>query len=222
MSILKKNKLNIALTFDDGYLTHYYVAKVLTRIHIRATFFVITHLTKHPNNGEPLLTSQPKKIKEISKMGHEIGSHSCTHPNLLGLSPPRLEEELRDSKLFLEDIIEKQVYGFAYPAGAYNSRVIKEVKRHYFYGRGVHNSRENMWNMACDNRYNIHSVGTRHLPKIPLKLIKHHTSIKPVIMLHRESPAMILLLISILRSLYPKVEFITMKEMAELIDKGSE
>lgn len=35
--------LRVVLTFDDGFLEHYYVAKVLWERGIRATFFIPTH-----------------------------------------------------------------------------------------------------------------------------------------------------------------------------------
>jgi len=208
--------LHIALTFDDGYLDHYNIAKLLAHLRIKATFFVITHLTRY--QGRVLLASRPDKIREMFRMGHEIGSHSCTHPNLLNITPQKLEEELKDSKLFLESLLESDVPGFAYPWGIYSSRVAKIVKKYYSYARTTHNLGEDMWNVSCNDRYRINSFGTRHLMKLPLKLVQYSTSLKPVIMLHHEGPTRVLLLIRSFRFLYPKVKFITLKEMAEFID----
>lgn len=208
--------MNVALTFDDGYIRHYYIALILQKLGIKATFFMITHLTKHPDNGRPLLTSQPNKIKEMFKMGHEIGSHSCTHPNLKHVSSSRLKEELEASKSFLENLLGAEIYGFAYPYGAYDSKVVEEVKKYYSYGRGGY-SGEDIWNMSVNDKYRIHAAGVKMLLKFPLKSLCS-ISIKLVIMLHDESPIMILMLIRGLQILCPKIRFVTMQEMAKLID----
>jgi peptidoglycan/xylan/chitin deacetylase (PgdA/CDA1 family) len=218
---MKRNVLNVALTFDDGYLDHYNIARVLAHLNIKATFFIITHLNRHPDDGRPLLASQPSKIKDIYKMGHEIGSHSCTHPDLPRLSSHKLESELKDSKEFLEDL-GVEVFGFAYPKGVHDQRTIEMTKRYYVYGRGTYGFCKDMWNVACNDRYDICAVGIRHLPKLPIKLLQRFTLVKPVIMLHREDLSTILLLIRGLKILYPKIRFVTMKETAELIKEVDE
>ncbi len=62
----------VTFSFDDGYLEHYSIAKELYRLDIPATFFVITGLTSYM--GKKLLITEPKLIREIEDMGHEIDS----------------------------------------------------------------------------------------------------------------------------------------------------
>ena len=88
-------RIKIAITFDDAYKRQYYVAALLASKGVKATFFVPACCRKHPVDAEPLLSLQ--EVKEISKMGHEIGSRGCRHISLLNAS---YNEVLREIKYF--------------------------------------------------------------------------------------------------------------------------
>jgi peptidoglycan/xylan/chitin deacetylase (PgdA/CDA1 family) len=62
-------------------------------------------------------------LREIAGHGHEIGSHSLTHANLVWLNDDDLIKELRESKLILEDITGTAVRGLSFPFGSWNARV---------------------------------------------------------------------------------------------------
>lgn len=171
----------IVLTFDDGYLNHYQIARSLNRQGINATFFIITHLKSY--GGKTLLAKKPELIREISEMDHEIGSHSCTHPNLVDLTLSNIEKELKASKELLEGIINKKVQGFAYPYGAYDKRVLDTVKLYYDYARSM--GKANRWNV-CLNPYKVGSMGVRHLLKLPFKL--HSNDLRLVILAFHHEP----------------------------------
>lgn len=51
-----------------------------------------------------------------------IGSHTISHPNLLQVSKRRSEQEVRDSKLYLEKMLNHQIKHFAYPFGVFSER----------------------------------------------------------------------------------------------------
>jgi len=71
----------------------------------RATFFILVRTARIH-----------KQLARLSHdCGHEIGSHSLNHLSLQRLSPGQLEEELGDSKKFLEDSIGAPVSGFRAP-----------------------------------------------------------------------------------------------------------
>lgn len=127
--------LSVALTFDDGYLDHYPIARLLHKHGIRASFFLITSLRQW--NNKPLLTIRPELIREMRKMNHEIGSHTQSHPNLRDLTDGDVERELRDSKAFLEGLLEEEVKGFAYPYGKYDARISRIVPGFYEYARAA-------------------------------------------------------------------------------------
>ena len=56
-----------------------------------------------------------------------IGSHTLSHGVLPNMSTKEIEDELKGSKLKLEKQIGKEVVHFAYPYGAWNDSVLKQV-----------------------------------------------------------------------------------------------
>jgi cellulose synthase/poly-beta-1,6-N-acetylglucosamine synthase-like glycosyltransferase/peptidoglycan/xylan/chitin deacetylase (PgdA/CDA1 family)/spore germination protein YaaH len=76
----------VALTFDDGPDPTWtpQILDVLKREHTPATFFVI---------GENALTERPLLERMIAE-GHEVGSHTYTHPNLANVGPRQVRFEL--------------------------------------------------------------------------------------------------------------------------------
>lgn len=61
----------------------------------------------------------------------EIQSHSFNHPILTNLSDQSLEIELKGSKDFLENFLNKRIFAFSYPNGSLTSREIDATKRYY-------------------------------------------------------------------------------------------
>jgi peptidoglycan/xylan/chitin deacetylase (PgdA/CDA1 family) len=65
----------------------------------------------------------------------EIGSHTVFHRQLPGLTKDQQSKELQDSKLLLEDLLEKKIELICYPSGAYNKQVEELAKQlGYKYG----------------------------------------------------------------------------------------
>jgi peptidoglycan/xylan/chitin deacetylase (PgdA/CDA1 family) len=67
-------------------------------------------------------------IREVADAGHEVGSHSLTHANLVWLGDDELMRELRDSKMILEDITGKSIKCLSFPFGSWNRRVWDAAK----------------------------------------------------------------------------------------------
>ncbi len=80
----------LALTFDDGPDAEWtpQILDVLKREHVPATFFMI---------GENALTQRPLLTRMVAE-GHEIGSHTYTHPNLATVSPRQVKFELNTTQ----------------------------------------------------------------------------------------------------------------------------
>jgi len=57
------------------------------------------------------------QVREVSKNGISIGSHSLTHPILINLEPDEIIKEIKDSKNIIEKEIGKTVNLFCYPNG---------------------------------------------------------------------------------------------------------
>lgn len=212
--------MSIAITFDDGYLEHAKLARLLAKLKIRATFYIITHLKRF--EGKSLLTQKEELIAEIASLGHEIGSHTCTHRMLTKLDTMTLEIELRDSKKFLENLTGQEVIGLAYPYGVYNIKIIDTVRKYYYYARAADIMPwDDPLNVNTRDRYQIASASIRTIHRVLESLIdpSKRYDIRPSIFIHEAKLFKLIPLITVFKALHLK--FITMKELIELIEKNS-
>ena len=77
----------IALTFDDGPHPRYtpQILELLEKYGIKATFFMIgSNVNLYPDLA-----------KKVSEAGHEIGSHTYSHPHMLKITSKQLLAEIR-------------------------------------------------------------------------------------------------------------------------------
>lgn len=123
---ISKDKLNVAITFDDGYENNYSIAsKKLAEGDIPFTIFLTTYFMKRRFNSF-LDWNQIIKMKE--SMDVMFGSHSVNHWNLTMLDQNELVYELSDSKRMIEDKLNDKIDLLAYPGGGFNDNVIKIAK----------------------------------------------------------------------------------------------
>ena len=80
--------------------------ELLARHDVRGTFFVLGWVARRA----------PALVRRIAAAGHEIGSHTWSHPRISGLTPEQFREELRSSKAILEDQGGQEVLGFRAPS----------------------------------------------------------------------------------------------------------
>lgn len=124
----------ITITFDDGFENFYTnVHPIFKRYNMKATIFPIVNCIDsqfyHWDIYPPQKHLTQKQIRSISDAGHEIGSHTMTHPDLVLLSDKYVHKELSDSKKTLEDIIEKPVKSISFPFGSWNMRVWNQARK---------------------------------------------------------------------------------------------
>ena len=100
----------VALTFDDGPSAEYTgaVLDVLTTQHVPATFFVL---------GQNAVR-YPELLQRIYQEGHEIGSHSFSHPNLGAVGDPRVHLELNLTQRVLQSMCGRSTLLFRPPYNA--------------------------------------------------------------------------------------------------------
>lgn len=106
---------------DKNYL------KSLTSIERRK----ILDTVKQRTNYEPKVCEvlNETQIVELSKNNLiTFGSHTVTHTNLAVESDEQIRFELTNSKLYLENLIEKEIWHLSYPNGDYSSKVIQICK----------------------------------------------------------------------------------------------
>lgn len=77
----------------------------------------VCYLESQSTSTTPNLMMSADQIQELSDFGIELGAHTHTHPILSSLSESAAKQEIYDSKLILESIVQREVRYFAYPNG---------------------------------------------------------------------------------------------------------
>lgn len=115
----------ISITFDDGWESIYSEAfSTLEKYGVKTTQYI---LGDEFNNTAYMSEGQ---IKSLQKAGHEIASHTMSHPKLTELDNEDLVYELKQSKELLQQKF-GSIHDFATPLGAYNQAVTAEVQKYY-------------------------------------------------------------------------------------------
>jgi len=117
---------SVVLTFDDGFEDFFSVAAPhLAQRKLPATVFVITGRAYGylPPNGESFLSWQ--EIQELAASGVQVGSHTCSHPALLGLPFGEVRRELADSRTAIQDHISEEELPLSYPYGQTSTAISK-------------------------------------------------------------------------------------------------
>jgi len=115
----------VSFTFDNGWATQYTDGlPVLESQDVDATFFI---LPGYLDGGLYMSTAQ---VQDLYALGHEIGSHTWSHPDLPDCTPEQLDDELSDSKDWIETNC-GPCHSFATPNGLYNDAVLAAIKLYY-------------------------------------------------------------------------------------------
>ena len=114
----------VIVSVDDGYVDDVtQILPVLKRYGMRATFYVITGRMHEAG------FLRPSQIQMLERSGMDVGAHTRTHANLPALDPATLRSEVDGSRRDLERVLGHPVYWFAYPYGAFNARVVDQVRK---------------------------------------------------------------------------------------------
>lgn len=130
----------LVITHDDGYLDNRTeAASILADLKLPATFFVTTdfigseivpHWDADQGLAHPWMSWDD--VRELRRMGFEIGSHGRTHANFGTIGPEQMARELADSRARIERELGELPEIFAYPYGglANMNEVSREIVRH--------------------------------------------------------------------------------------------
>ncbi len=128
----------MAVTFDDAYASILEAGRpILERLAVPGTVFVPTgpasaggRMTwselaqwvggEHEHELRCMTWAQ---LRSLSERGWEIGSHTCSHPNLTEIGEERALSELRDSRAACEEELQRPCTSLAYPFGSYDATV---------------------------------------------------------------------------------------------------
>jgi len=120
-------KRRIVITFDDGYvdvLRHGLEPLAGTRF--CAIQFLVADLLGKTNEWDVAVGEAPEpmmdaaQVREWLAAGHEIGSHTLTHPYLTRISRTKAAEEIQASRKKLQDLFGRSIDHFCYPYGDWN------------------------------------------------------------------------------------------------------
>ncbi len=114
-SVETKEK-KIAISFDCAWGVDYTdsLLDTMAKNDIRCTFFAVQFwVEKYPEYAEKIISA-----------GHELGTHSRTHPYMSTLSKAQIQDELKTSSLAIERLTGQKVTLFRPPYGDYNNTLI--------------------------------------------------------------------------------------------------
>jgi peptidoglycan/xylan/chitin deacetylase (PgdA/CDA1 family) len=122
------------ITFDDGYIDFLTTAlPILQQFSYPATMFVPTGLV----GGRAIWDSHDKskelmnweQVREVTRRGVAIGSHTITHAILTGCNDRTLEHELAGSLTSLRERFGSIYPALAYPSGAFSPREMQAAEK---------------------------------------------------------------------------------------------
>ena len=139
-------KINVLLTFDDGYQSWVDVcAPILKKNKLKALFFINSGLLDIAYDSSKVSLYMKERLlltpkapltwdgsRTLLKEGHTIGGHSSNHYNLAVLDQSVLESEINGDKKRTEEQLGVTLTDFAYPFGRkknYNPNVFGVVKQ---------------------------------------------------------------------------------------------
>lgn len=107
----------IAISFDCAWGVDYTDALLdcMEKNDVRCTFFAVQFWVE----------KYPEYVEKIIAAGHEIGTHSRTHPYMSTLSKVKIQDELNSSALAIERLTGQKVTLFRPPYGDYNNTLIQ-------------------------------------------------------------------------------------------------
>lgn len=128
----------VGISFDDAYVSVLENAvPELEKHRLPFTIFVPTgclgrrpcwvRSPDHPFWNERVMSAEQLRI--LARMpGVTLGSHTVTHPRLTRLGPEDLKRELSDSRVALEDLIQRPVELLSFPHGDWSETVLRTAE----------------------------------------------------------------------------------------------
>ncbi len=110
----------IAISFDCAWGVDFTdtLLDVMAKNDVRCTFFAVQFWVE----------KYPEYVEKIVAAGHEIGTHSRTHPYMSKLSETQIRDELTTSSAAIEKLTGQKVTLFRPPYGDYNNLLIDTCK----------------------------------------------------------------------------------------------
>lgn len=112
------------VTYDDGVLQDVRFVELVNKYQLKGTFNLNSGLMETEfawTHESGCVVKRLPKEKAISLYkGHEVASHSLTHPYMEGKTEAEIFRELSEDKKKLENLFGRKIKGFAVPFDYYN------------------------------------------------------------------------------------------------------
>jgi peptidoglycan/xylan/chitin deacetylase (PgdA/CDA1 family) len=157
------SRRKVILSFDDGakHLFDFAIPELKKR-KMRAVFYIPTAHIGQYNSWDTIQNMarvdlmDTEDIKELDRLGMEVGSHSHHHIKLGTLSDEKMvRDEVVVSKQIIENITGKPVYSFSYPFAsvpAHYKSILTNAGYHY--GVSIYQSFQSRWALRRIGYYN--------------------------------------------------------------------
>lgn len=159
-------KKALTLSYDDGTIHDRRFIDMLNKYGIKCTFNLISGVFRDDHFEVDYSETPIEDHKwvivakdEVSKLyeGHEVASHTVTHPRMNALSFDEVKTEVNDDRKVLQELTGYEINGFAYPWGEYDDQLIQRLDSlGIVYARNVEDRQdfsipENFlsWNPTC-------------------------------------------------------------------------
>ena len=117
----KKVALTINCAWNDSDIDN--ILQTLNNNNCKVTFFMVGDWVK----------KYPEAAKKVKEAGHEIGTHSNTHPHVNNLDYEKNANELKESAKIIKETTGAEVKLYRPPYGEYNDTVIKAAQDKNYY-----------------------------------------------------------------------------------------
>ena len=121
------------LSFDDGVTQDRRFIKLLNDRGLKCTFnlnskyFGLKGMLETPDFKVPYDRVEADEVRTLYN-GHEVASHTVSHPRLDLLTQDEVFHEVEDDRIRLEELSGQKIFGMAYPGGPFfNNEVINTI-----------------------------------------------------------------------------------------------
>ena len=117
---VETSEKKLSISFDCAWGVEHTdeLLSVMESYGVKCTFFAVKFWVE----------KYPEYAKKIVEKGHELGTHSATHPHMTKLSAAAIEEELISSSKAIESVTGIKPKLFRCPFGEYDDRVINAAR----------------------------------------------------------------------------------------------
>lgn len=127
----KKKAFNV--TYDDGITQDIRFVELLNKYGLKGTFNLNSELMKNGfawthETGLVIKRLAPEIVVDLYK-GHEVASHTLTHPYMSELTENEIMYQMGEDKKNLESLFQREIFGFAVPFDYYSDLIAECAKK---------------------------------------------------------------------------------------------